>query len=731
MATIDDIDTQAAVRKFLERQVVVNREDEAADSADEVRAILEACALAFLLNPQAALCFILLAKNTLQQILEADVKILDYLTKAVDDINNPNEPLSDTSDLVEAGTALVEVDRIGRVASDVKSYDRYIAAVNRFLDRRLAKSLKRRRRQEFERSGVEARQDLFRVLAAFEPVHSVMAERLRLLVGSVDDFDSFDLTTVVAPKTVARVRASLKKLLAGISQKVLSKTAIALELLAGAAAMKSISKTKNLYDPLVDTGTFPTGRTVQISSEEVAAVSAGAAAPDLFALPTPWSFTLAVDGGGPATVLFPSPSVSGQPFVLSASSPAGFTISPSAKTLYVELAGITPPAGQATYVQAVVLPTGLQTLSALQAAISAAYPAALGCEVLGSRLLIFGNGAATGIKILTQVPGTFSPGWDYVAADASAHTTLGLSDDQEGEISVFRAQTVIDIIAEQVENVEAVVEDGLPVLRSLSASPSSALTFSGAVAAALGFASAVAEPSYLVLVENGVEVDPEELGVVPDSLVTASDEAGERDLRATVSRIEGTHLLFDVDDLPRCVAGDALVVSPLVHSVQTMIDAVDRDVGTFSGDARELQRVLSPLFSQTALAQINDAKTALAEIRGRVASLKARLDAIVVRPDRNDLAEVATHIIRSLEDRGLDRALDLLRQANFSEFFALSREGASRSSRFLRAVEEIGRKDFPKTSVEADTQESTVTGVTPDDDLPFGSNVLEDDGDSD
>jgi hypothetical protein len=729
MATLNDIDTQAAVRKFLERQVVSNREDESTDSADETRAILEACALSFLLQPQAALSFVLLAKNTLQQILAKDIELLDYLIKTVDDVDNPNELITDTSDLIEAQTALVEIDRIGRVSSEVKAYDRYTAAVSRFLDRQLARSLKRRRKNEFERSGTEAKQDLFRVLSAFVPTHAVMAARLELLAGAVADFEGVDLTRIVATKTVSRVRSSLTKVQDGIDARTLSKTSTAIELLAGAAALSSISRTKTIYDPLVDTDSFPTGRSIFATSEPVAARSAGAASADLTGFSTPWAFDLEVDYQSAVTVHLPASGVSGKPFVLSGQATAGsFTIPVGENTLYLQLDGLTPLSGQSTYVEVIVLPTGSQTLAAVRTAIDSALPVSLGCDVLGSRLVVYGEGAVTGVTVLSQVAGTFDGFGVYTPADLSAHEHLGFAGDQVSETAELSAVTLAAVIGEQVSDVLADVEDGVLVVSSLSAEPTSSLFFTDSgtvgIVAELGLEDAVAEPTYLTLIENGAPVDLTSLGILPGSAVSVIDSLDTtRSLSAPIASIDGTKLYFDVTDLVRCDSAPVLVRSPLVAAVQAMLDGIRPYVGDFGDDSTALQRVLSPLLSRPTLAQVNDAKRVMNDILSRVTGLKQVLDQFVVRPDRNEYTEVVTHIMASLEERGLDRAMELLKQGSFSEFFALSSAAASKSSRLLRAIEEAGRKDFPVTFVEQDAPETARRGTTPEDDILPGEDL--------
>jgi hypothetical protein len=722
MATISDIDTKSAVRKFLDRQVVSDKEDPGADPADEIQSLLEACALTLVLTPQAALGIILLAKNNLTQIVDAEIEMLDYLYKTTDDVNNPNILITDTSDLLEAQVALVEVDRLGKVSGDVKAYSRYQSAVNRFLDQQLAKTLKRKRSQEFERSGTEARQDLLRVLSALLPVHVVMNDRLNLLYQSVSDFSGVDLTGIIAVKTVSRVRESLKKVLYGFTKRTLSKTAAAVELLAGSSSLKAISKTADIYDPLVDTGSFPSGRTIQASSEDVAAKSSHAPI-DFSGITPPWSFSVAVDGAPSVSGYIPASGVSGAPFLLTKSMSGGITFPSDQRTLYLRLDGVAPPSGQVYYVQTITFPAGANTLSALQSAVDAALPASLGCVVLGTRLVIYGKGATTKVTALESVPGVFAyPSGEYVPAATSAHELFGFSGGPVSETSEVSAETLAALLAEQVPATTCYVEDGLVVVESDSTDLTSSLYFSGVLSV---FEDAVAEPSYLTLMEKGEPVDPASLGIIPGSLVQVADtQDTDRSLYAEVSEISGYRLLFDVEHLVRCHLSSVTVTSPVVVAVQTLLGLVEDHVGVFEGDVALLQRVLSPLYYNPTQAQIGDAKRGIQEVRDKLSALRASLGQVVLRPDRDSYSKVSKQVISSLEERGLDRALDLLKKASFSGFFSLTKDQAAKSSRFLLAIEEVGRKDFPRTTIEEDIPEPEPKGSTLDEDILAGENLV-------
>lgn len=740
MATTDDIDTKAAVRKFLEGRAVVDKEDKTADSSEEIRTVLESVALSFLLYPQAALSFVLRAKNVLQQIVNTDLEILAFVLKAIGEIENPDEPITDTSDLVEAQTALVEVDRLGRVSSDVRAYDRYTQAINRFLDKRLAKYLKRHRRDEFERTGLEAKQDLFRILSTFAPTHSLMVERLGMLLDSVSDFQSVSLTKIVSTRTLTRVRSSLNKVIQGVNKDQLSKTATAIELLSGAAALSSISNTRQIYDPTVDTGSHPPGRLISVSSEVVPAIARGVGSEvDLGAIATPWVFTLTVDSDPVINVTLPAAGASNRAYRKAETGSPTYNISGSNCTLYVQFDGVAIPYPYPARVRKVTLPTGpAVTVAAILTALNDGSTGLIdGTAVqLGTtgRILIYGSPSVTGITILSQVRGTFDVPGAYTDAPGSVHETLGfLPDVVSGDPSVFTPAELVDLMTPWVTGATFSIVDEVIQVETDSTDLLASLSFSGSVAEEFGFeGSYLVKPGYLELVEDGSAVDPASLGVFVGSVVSVSDVVAlsSKNLFAPISEIDGTKLLFAPGtNLPRCEAGiDTIVriLSPLVYATQTLLLAARPYRDAFDGDARELQRVLSPLLSRPTLAQISDAERSIGIIQDRVTGLLNALSSVVVRSDRSEFETQALQITAALEERGLDRSLDLLQSCQFSSFFSLTMEEASKGSRFLKASEEVGRNDLAQTTAEQDIDDGEPKGTTSDENLLPGQELLED-----
>jgi len=732
VATVNDVDTGGLVEKYLDRQVVTPRLDQSANSGDEVAAVLEAVAITLLLYPQAALALILRSKNTLQQLVQQDIGLIDFITQAIDDINNPDDPVTDSSDLIEAQTALVELDRLGKVGQGVQAYDRYNAAINRFLDEKLARSLKRHARlrdgvHEFERSGTEAKQDVFQALTLFGAAHSAVIQRRKELQGSVADFQSVDLTRVVSGRTLARVRSSLQQIIRGIAQQNLSKTVMALELLAGAASLKSISNIREVYDPLVDTlGMKPDGRTIVADTVPVAATALSSPGPWTLG-GTPWNFSLAVDGGSVGTIELPSTGASGRVFLTSTAGSGTYAIQPIGgldPKLYVRV----EEGATITDLTINLTTGGAVTFAQLVADINAGMGVKGTCQELytgANRFIIFGAGTVTRLTIISAFPGVVDGGGTYNAPNPSANLTLGFQDNQRSAaLGVFSAASVKDLLEGQISSVSMSVEDTSLRITSNLVSFTSKLVFSGAVAQVFGFgATYECEPTALYLREKGQPVDAASLNILEGSLVVAAEVGpGTRALSA-VTTPNGDALTFLPSiPLPRGVGLNVVVTSAMANLMQKLLQQLGL-LASMESDFFNLQKVLSPILARPTLAQINDAKRVLADIRAKLTGanlnpaqtgLLEALSGAVIPDSQVNFRSTADTIITSLEERGLDRAEDLLKRGLFSQFFALTREAASRSGRFLSAMEDIGRTDVASTTIEADLPDGNpVQGTGP------------------
>ncbi len=736
MATVGDIDTTSAVNKFLERPVVVSKTEEGADQGDEIAAILESVAISFLLTPQVGLTFILMAKNQLQQIVSKDLELLEYIAKAVGDVDNPDSRVDDVSDLVEAQTALVEIDRLGSFQSATKSFQRYNAAVNRFLDNQLASSLKRRRSGEFERSGTEAKQDLFTALGLFTNTHGVMSQVLYDLSHSVDDFRSVNLTKIVSQKTVARVRASLQQIQRGFQRDTISKTSAAIELLSGAASLESISNSRDIYSPTVETGEFPIGRTISVSSEPAAAFATNTPGSHFIGGASSRQIYIKIDELGPDPYATIIPFTADRPVVRSAPF-EGDTLSLPGTPLRLY---VTSDHSMFPELELDLISYGTSVdVNTLQTDLNSAFNPAvtvfLNGRADGRREWVFEGDPTTtyvtvrdtGVGSVDDLTGAYTP------ADPSAHEIFGFTASQTSDIVGFvSTESLIDRLNAQVGNrvlatpFESPTLGSIVKVTSLSTDPWSSIDFDPSTFYTFGFLTnnrQTCQPAALLLIENGQPVDPISLGVNVGSQVTMSDEfQSSRSGVFVVTGVEGNRLLFS-GSLPRGLNKATNILPPAVASVQTLLRKLSPFVGTFDEDARNLQQVMSPLLSQQPTqAQIADATKFVTALKARLTNtdqsgLLDVLAAVVVREDQSDFVQTAKSILSALEERGLDRASDFLKAGKFSSFFGLEVEAASSGGFFLKSMEDLMTDSFKTTTIEADQADVRPSAQAPADTL--------------
>lgn len=732
MATVSDIDTQGLVGKFLQRQLITSTTDDEADNLEEVQALLETAATTFLLTPQVAMPLILRGKNSLQQLVQGDIAILDFLIGAIADIRNPDAAIEDTSDLVEAQTALVELDRLGRVGDELQAFKRYKAAINRFLDNELAFFLKRNARKEFERSGIEAREDIFTALPQFEATHRVMADRLAYLQNSVTNFRAAGLTRLVSARTVATVRTSLREIKSLVDRDSISKTVTATELLAGVASLESISENSDIFDPTISTAeSLPPRRVITIRPEQLGATALStdgswdASGPDrVFSLKvnplaaSPVSLapelpdTGVVDTGGDATV-----------YVTSSEDVAATTyLIPASGTMYLQVVGSGTPD------QEISITAGTRTVAQVLTDLNAGLVDAVAIAFKGgNRFLIYGDDpAVTSVIVLGGSSGALGA----INSDPSVHDVLGFDVNQtslpRGE---FNAESLKDSLDGRLPGVTMVVEGDKLRLTSESTDPTvSSLEFdttvAGDVQGVFGFIDTVeSEPSFMELLEDDAAISPTEEGVYVGSIVTAAEDAITGSVvrslnNEPITAIDGTQILFAASPLPRGGSLDVVVTSPEVVAIQNLTESLAEFVGGFEEDFQDLQLALAPILSSPTQAQSNDALRALNRVRDKLTDsvsggVLEALEAVVVRVDQSSFLNQADVITQSLEERGLDKAVELLSTGRFSEFFALTKSSASRASKLLLSMESFVSQDIPVSFDEE---------LIDDDNEPVGSN---------
>lgn len=736
MATTADIDVHTAVGKFLTRRLSTPDSRPGEDAAEEIQALLESIAIALLLRPQIVLPLLLRAKNSLQQIVQADIDILTFLQKALAEVENPDRGVTDTSDLVEAQTALVELDRIGRVGTDVQAFGRYQAAIRRFLDAQLAATLKRTGSGEFERGGAEAKADIFRMLPTFEATHRVLIARLTSLAGAVTDFRSVDLTRLVSIRTLTRVRSSLRQIRQRIEARRLSKTVAAVELLAGAAALTSIARTVDVFDPTLDTGSTPPQRTITARAEAVPATVQSSPGPWTLGA-APWRFVGISNPLAATATAFdfelPGPGASGRAYLASEQGAPTVAIPPGG-TLYLLLRQST------TDTHAEFSVTVTSGANVTWATLAADITTATGGDVTAietpgtNGLLLYSSDVA--YDQLTVLPA--SSGQDGTTTDLgtspSVHAAVGFAPYQTSlPVGHFTPSALAAAVRHQLPDVVVTTgTDRIELTSTATDVRASSLQFNdagtNAVQAIFGFTGLIeAAPRYLELVEDGVAQPPRDLGVyIGSRITTAEDPVSGSALRTLnnepVTDIEGTAIYLDLP-LPRGEDLAVTITAPDAFAVQAILQILADFAGVFAGDAAAVRQSVSPALSSPTRAQVADAQRTVTRVLEKLTNadgsgLWDRLRTLSVRPDRSRYHADMHRLLTALEERGLDRAATLLSTGQFSAFFALDKNVSSRSTRFLRAMEQTVTTDLPTSTLEADIEDDIhPAGVNPRDTL--------------
>jgi len=731
MATVDDVDTQQAVGKFLQRQSVTPQADNQANTADEITAVLETIAMAFLLYPQAALTIVMSAKNSFQQVVRADLDVVEFILTALRDVENRDIAITDTSDLIEAQTALVELDRIGRIDVELQAFGRYQEAIERFLDKQLAPTLKRNGTKTLERTGDEAREDIFSILSQFSAAHGIMISLLSALQKSIDDFRSVNLTNLVSALTLTRVRASLTRVRSRIQAGSISKTTAAIELLSGAASLSAISNTGDLFDPTLQTDVIPANTSINTRPEDVKATALSTDGPWTLGA-TPWNFVGTMDPLAPSPQPFsfeiPGAGASGRAYVSSEELTATLNI-PVNSHLYLHFTGSATTEFQIALTTGPAVPIAT-LISDIDGGLGVHGDCIQNPGTFG--FLIFGSALVTSIVVRTE-----SSGVPSLLTDPSAHLLLGFIDNQTSlPVNQFNAESLAAAIRNQLPSgVVSVEGDAVRITSELVNSDVSSLFFDDGAASSVqnsfGFTGTTeAQPSYLELVDGETVQVPENLGVFIGSVVTSAEApsisgSSVRTLNnQPIIDIQGTQIFFGPGIvLPRRTLSST-VISPVVAAAQTLVRDLTPYVGTFDEDVEKVQRILSPIISKPTKAQIGDARRVLEDVQTRLESLLDFLQTIVVRTDRSQFGSVATQVISSLEERGLDRAQELLSSGQFSVFFSLTSANASKSNRLLTAIETVAIQDLPVSTLEVDIDDDqNPRGTNPDSNVLDGSEL--------
>jgi hypothetical protein len=709
------------IESLLSRRVAQHRVAGVPSSDAEASALLESLAFGLLLKPKTVLYFAHLARNGLVKVLNEEIEAAEALITTIGDLGNPTYKITGLQHLRNARNSLLQIENLDKVDVLAGAYKRYDKGINDFLNKSLAKSVRRPGSSEMTRTGEEAKLDLPADFAALRDKHTDLLGRLYALAVGVQNFLEVPLGAILGINTASKARSDIEDVISEIESELPgSARDIAVRLLGGRASVRAIGTPPYLYDPLISTSrSLPSGYAVKGVSDPVAASATSLAGP--FSLPTGSSFTL-----NGVTTVFPqvSPQIDNEAVVVSEAVTYPVVVAPG-KSLFIQVdytsgadaerfrVNLNTTAGS-------VSKTLVAVLADINAALSGECEAA---EYLGagtSRILIKslpGRSRITVLSEFTEPSPTSDPGGVPNYFNDSFHEELGFEVGQSGEEGSVPAFFVADAINFHFSSVEAetTVEEKV-VVTSSSTAPAVRLDITAPSSLGLtGSHVATSKTFRLYGSVFGSAVDP----VSPDPLVDVGDTVlCPNGFDSRIESVTSTRVVLE--DAVQTFDGDVVVTSALdlaylsldgalqawlpeflKEQLSTGIKQIDAAVASVSGSA-------TPAARNTAVALLrDDLLPKLTELLGILTDPGTLLPAGAAVEEK----KIVEGIIEALTERKFDRAVDMLMKCKVQEFLLLDGQTASFSGDLMQSMSSLAQQDVLFPDPVQDQQDSISTKV--------------------
>jgi hypothetical protein len=258
------------VSALLARAMVERRSAGVQSSGLEASAVFDSIALNLLLKPRAAFYFEALARNGLAAAVREELALLARLRQDISDCGNPSYKIEQTAALNRARGALLQLEGLPRVGANSSAMVVFDRAIQEFLDKGLAKNVRRKGASDLARPSSEALQDLPNSVQALKTQHDAMLERLHALVVGIENFITTPFAALLGTSIVSRARRDLELVLEDVAASgdpALSRD-YAVRLMASRAAIKTISSPPDLFENLFSAQGAVSGTTMTLSLTE-------------------------------------------------------------------------------------------------------------------------------------------------------------------------------------------------------------------------------------------------------------------------------------------------------------------------------------------------------------------------------------------------------------------------------------------------------------------------------
>lgn len=263
--TVRSVEDQVAA--LLARDLVERRSGGVPTSGLEASAVFDSIALNLLLKPRTALYFEFMARNGLTAAVRAELASLAMLRQDIVDCGNPYYKIDQTASLVRARSALLQLEGLPRIDSSQAALQAFDRSIQEFLEKGLAKNIRRVGASDMMRPAAEALQDLPSTMGILKAQHEETLSRLYALAVGMENFSTAPFAALLGTSIVSRARADLEGILGTVEADGDPSAArdYAVRLLASRAAIQTIASPPALLASLFNSSGTASGSALTLS----------------------------------------------------------------------------------------------------------------------------------------------------------------------------------------------------------------------------------------------------------------------------------------------------------------------------------------------------------------------------------------------------------------------------------------------------------------------------------
>lgn len=670
------------VESLLSRQVAEGKLGGTPRPDLEATAIFDSIALTFILNPRAAIYLMFLARNGLSAAVIAEKDLISQLLSVIDDLANQSYRIEGAAILQRARIALLNMENLPGLSANSKTLlTAYNNSVSEFLETHLSKSVRKKGSSELTRPASEALATLPGLVATLKSQHADVLDRLYTLLVGIDNFESAPFSSLLGTTTVFRVRNDLEDILSSLASSEGSPEAArdyAIRLLGSQATIDIVTRPPKWSDLVADA--------VQASSS--AAPTITSTVPDGSYEGNVGDPACAISLTGHATLSFnlfpPGPCL--------VSDAASYPMTLAAGTmLYVQgdsLVTVEIPI-DGTFDDSTELATKINTAATVVQAISFAGQA--------DRLLLYSSPVQASLSILNDGTTPAPSGASSIGFFAGQTATAGLSTFTVVEAMNYLFGTLItasvDMATSRLTITSNFSDPGIRL--GITCGPGYGLNGTDVA----GYSDS--------LVFNQVDLTNVQLG----DLVTTPTGAG-----VITGLLSPTSIR--VDTSLETFTGATSVKSSMVESYKTFIADMKvflRNWSSFyfAADLTKLDQVIAPLTASQSEAQRNEAKTALGGLNTQLTNLLNILQnqsTMLGNGAAIQERDIVNGVLATLQERGFQRAVDLLLKGDIQSMLEMDYERASYGGEVLRVSSSFAQSFSVEDPQDDDRQTAVSAG---------------------